>query len=352
MTTTPDAPPPPRSACPPPSTTTSRCCSPSAPRRQRRAAGARMSAGERARVRERLKATTAADVNAFLERLPRDLLFVMRAWALVRSRQPQPRRDVAPALPDHWRRRRARHRRRRGVLGWRRRWRRLGVQLYVRVWEAVAALMTRTAAHASEFRLRILSCPISRQSINFIAEIVKFKEEDWWEIDRPRVHWSSMECAICLEPSFNTTTLPCEHIFCTRCIRRYAKTFDSELPCPTCRAPVKINELGRGTGRDRTCASSERDFREMSPSRDRDLRLDVHNCDVSRWVILSRPHGCAAACGRGTHAVSASSGRSGAVRHGRRPARARGAPAQQRPARRQGASHEPPPGRRHVLNLT
>ena len=37
------------------------------------AAGARMSAGERARVRERFKATTAADVNAFLERLPRIL---------------------------------------------------------------------------------------------------------------------------------------------------------------------------------------------------------------------------------------------------------------------------------------
>ena len=87
-----------------------------------------------------------------------------------------------------------------------------------------------------------------------------------------------MECAICLEPSFNTTTLPCEHIFCTRCIRRYAKTFDSELPCPTCRAPVKINELGLAKRPSRRCASCELgDFREISESQ-RDQR--DHNCDV------------------------------------------------------------------------
>ena len=86
-----------------------------------------------------------------------------------------------------------------------------------------------------------------------------------------------MECAICLEPSFNTTTLPCEHIFCTRCIRRYAKTFDSVLPCPTCRAPVKINELGLAKRTSRRCSSCELgDFREISESHDqRD-----HNCDV------------------------------------------------------------------------
>lgn len=86
-----------------------------------------------------------------------------------------------------------------------------------------------------------------------------------------------MECAICLEPSFNTTTLPCEHIFCTRCIRRYAKNFDSELPCPTCRAPVKINELGLAKRKSKRCASCELgDFREISESHDqRD-----HNCDV------------------------------------------------------------------------
>ena len=74
-----------------------------------------------------------------------------------------------------------------------------------------------------------------------------------------------MECAICLEPSFNTTTLPCEHIFCTRCIRRYAKSFASELPCPTCRAPVKINELGLAKRKSKRCSSCELgDFREMA----------------------------------------------------------------------------------------
>ena len=111
------------------------------------AAGARMSAGERARVRERLKATTAADVNAFLERLPRDLLFVMRAWALVRSLNRSlggTSRQRFLIIGDAAARGAAADA---GVLGWRRRWRRLRVQLYLRVWEAVAALMTRHLPH-------------------------------------------------------------------------------------------------------------------------------------------------------------------------------------------------------------
>ena len=66
-----------------------------------------------------------------------------------------------------------------------------------------------------------------------------------------------MECAICLEPSFNTTTLPCEHIFCTRCIRKWAKSSleDAQFPCPTCRAPVKINELGLAKRPSRRCTA-------------------------------------------------------------------------------------------------
>ena len=36
-------------------------------------------------MRTRYGKVGAADVNAFLERLPRDMLFVMRTWSLVRS---------------------------------------------------------------------------------------------------------------------------------------------------------------------------------------------------------------------------------------------------------------------------
>ena len=49
------------------------------------ALGAPISSEERARLRQRYGKLGAADVNAFLERLPRDMLFVMRTWALVRS---------------------------------------------------------------------------------------------------------------------------------------------------------------------------------------------------------------------------------------------------------------------------
>ena len=51
----------------------------------RTALGRRMDPQERKRVRTRLRATTADEVSAFLERLPRDMLFVMRTWALVSS---------------------------------------------------------------------------------------------------------------------------------------------------------------------------------------------------------------------------------------------------------------------------
>lgn len=51
----------------------------------RTALGTRMDPQERKRVRTRLRATTADEVSAFLERLPRDMLFVMRTWALVSS---------------------------------------------------------------------------------------------------------------------------------------------------------------------------------------------------------------------------------------------------------------------------
>ena len=109
--------------------------------------GQRLSAGTRAALRERYGHLGAADVNAFLERLPRDLLFVMRAWALVRSLNRSlggTSRQRFLIIGDAAARGTAADA---GVLGWRRRWRRLRVQLYLRVWEAVAALMTRHLPH-------------------------------------------------------------------------------------------------------------------------------------------------------------------------------------------------------------
>lgn len=47
--------------------------------------GQRMSKEERSKVRERYKDVSAGDVNQFLQRLPRDLLFVMRCTNIVRS---------------------------------------------------------------------------------------------------------------------------------------------------------------------------------------------------------------------------------------------------------------------------
>ena len=51
----------------------------------RGALGAPISPAERSELRERYGQVAATDVNAFLRRLPRDMLFVMRTWALVRS---------------------------------------------------------------------------------------------------------------------------------------------------------------------------------------------------------------------------------------------------------------------------
>ena len=90
---------------------------------------------------------TVSNNAAFLERLPRDLLFVMRAWALVRSLNRSlggTSRQRFLIIGDAAARGTAADA---GVLGWRRRWRRLRVQLYLRVWEAVAALMTRHLPH-------------------------------------------------------------------------------------------------------------------------------------------------------------------------------------------------------------
>jgi len=55
------------------------------PSGSRGAIGTNMSAEERQAIRERYRSVGAADVNAFLESLPRDMLFVMRTWSLVRS---------------------------------------------------------------------------------------------------------------------------------------------------------------------------------------------------------------------------------------------------------------------------
>jgi aarF domain-containing kinase len=49
------------------------------------AIGARIDAAERRRLRQKYGKLGAKDVNAFLESLPRDMLFAMRMWALVRS---------------------------------------------------------------------------------------------------------------------------------------------------------------------------------------------------------------------------------------------------------------------------
>ena len=70
----------------------------------------------------------------------------MRAWALVRSlnRSLGTSRQRFLIIGDAAARGTAAAD---GVLGWRRRWRRLRVQLYLRVWEAVAALMARHLPH-------------------------------------------------------------------------------------------------------------------------------------------------------------------------------------------------------------
>ena len=47
--------------------------------------GERMSPSERAAVKARYKGSTRADVNEFMQRLPRDLLFVLRCNSIVRS---------------------------------------------------------------------------------------------------------------------------------------------------------------------------------------------------------------------------------------------------------------------------
>ena len=44
-----------------------------------------MSKAEREAMRAQYATAGPADVNMFMERLPRDMLFVMRTWALVRS---------------------------------------------------------------------------------------------------------------------------------------------------------------------------------------------------------------------------------------------------------------------------
>lgn len=49
------------------------------------AIGARITKEERRKLRAKYGKLGASDVNAFLERLPRDMLFVMRTWSLVRS---------------------------------------------------------------------------------------------------------------------------------------------------------------------------------------------------------------------------------------------------------------------------
>lgn len=46
-----------------------------------RALGVELSAHERAALRQRYAGVTVADLNAFLERLPRDMLFVMRTFS-------------------------------------------------------------------------------------------------------------------------------------------------------------------------------------------------------------------------------------------------------------------------------
>ena len=53
----------------------------------RNALGTRMNKEDKARIGQRLRATTAEEVNQFFERLPRDMLFVMRT---VRRSRPTP----------------------------------------------------------------------------------------------------------------------------------------------------------------------------------------------------------------------------------------------------------------------
>ena len=47
------------------------------------------------------------------------------------------------------------------------------------------------------------------------------------------------ECAICLNSIGNkegNIALTCQHVFCTECIREWAK--HSQITCPTCRQPI------------------------------------------------------------------------------------------------------------------
>jgi len=55
------------------------------PASSRTALGSRLGKEERTRLRERLGQLSFADISSFFERMPRDMLFVMRTWAYVRS---------------------------------------------------------------------------------------------------------------------------------------------------------------------------------------------------------------------------------------------------------------------------
>lgn len=53
------------------------------------------------------------------------------------------------------------------------------------------------------------------------------------------------ECSICYLPMLKRTQLPCEHVFCRKCIRGWharCATHDQEFACPICRRAYRMEE--------------------------------------------------------------------------------------------------------------
>ena len=59
----------------------------------------------------------------------------------------------------------------------------------------------------------------------------------------------SLKCSICLETAEDPWTLPCQHIFCSKCIYQHCKSkvdsrIERSLPgCPNCRTCIDVRTL-------------------------------------------------------------------------------------------------------------
>ena len=54
---------------------------------------------------------------------------------------------------------------------------------------------------------------------------------------------SQVTCAVCLDRYTEPKTLPCLHIYCKKCLDELFQ-LSSELKCPSCRKPTRLNERG------------------------------------------------------------------------------------------------------------